>query len=364
MSEHTNALSRRAFLGAAATMGAATCLLSINPLDAYAVTAAQKKAEAAAALDSLSAMQDKLDAASDVYYDALSEQEDAQNKMTDAQNRIDEANEQIQDLQEQLSVRARSMYRSGSSTFIDLLLGATSFRAFTTNWGVLNNMNESDAQMVQSTKDLKAEVEEQKAVYAEQEQIAAEKAAAAKVAKDEAATLVQQQQSIYNSLSAEAEQLMREEQEARERAAAAAAAAAIEAQRRNTSSSGRNSNTANKGNTSYANNKPQTVSGNTAVQRAYAMLGKPYAWGAGGPDSFDCSGFVSYCLTGSFNRALGTTSSMAAYPQVSDPKPGDICWKSGHVGLYIGNGQMIHAPQTGDVVKISGVQSSMIYRRY
>mgnify|MGYP002511351891 CR=1 FL=1 len=118
---------------------------------------------------------------SDIYslgkFSAFSAQQQAQAKMDEAQARIDEASGQIDDLQGKLGSRARSMYRTGSATFLDLLLGATSFQAFTSNWDLLNDMNQDDADMVQQTKDLKAEVEAQKATYAEQERVAAEKAA-------------------------------------------------------------------------------------------------------------------------------------------------------------------------------------------
>ena len=81
-----------------------------------------------------------------------------------------------------------------------------------------------------------------------------------------------------------------------------------------------------------------------------------------GPDTFDCSGLVSYALTGSYSR-LGTTYTFMAWPQVSDPQPGDICTSSYHCGIYIGGGQMIHAPQQGEQVKVGPVQSDMIIVR-
>ena len=87
-----------------------------------------------------------------------------------------------------------------------------------------------------------------------------------------------------------------------------------------------------------------------------------YSWGGIGPNSFDCSGFVSYCLTGRYCR-LGTTVDFMGWTRVSDPQPGDVVVNSYHTGIYIGNGQMIHAPHTGDVVKVGPVQSGMIYVR-
>lgn len=115
-------------------------------------------------------------------------------------------------------------------------------------------------------------------------------------------------------------------------------------------------------NTSSNPTSGSNANGGTIVSRAYSQLGKPYVWGACGPNSFDCSGFVSYCLTGSYTR-LGTTLTFMGWTRVSNPQPGDVVTTATHCGIYIGNGQMIHAPHTGDVVKVGPVQSGMIYVR-
>ena len=91
-----------------------------------------------------------------------------------------------------------------------------------------------------------------------------------------------------------------------------------------------------------------------------AQLGKPYVYGATGPSTFDCSGLTSYV----YRNALGIEIGRTTYEQInsgvevsqSELKVGDLVFPhAGHVGIYIGNGQMIHAPQTGDVVKIAPV---------
>lgn len=114
--------------------------------------------------------------------------------------------------------------------------------------------------------------------------------------------------------------------------------------------------------------KPQEPSydsgvGGSIVSRAESALGKPYEWGAAGPDSFDCSGLVSFALTGRYSHTW-STSSIITWTRVSNPQPGDICIKPGHCGVYIGGGMMIHAPTEGDVVKRAPVQSGMFYVRY
>ena len=98
------------------------------------------------------------------------------------------------------------------------------------------------------------------------------------------------------------------------------------------------------------------------VERARQELGRPYQWGAVGPEAYDCSGLVSYCLTGVHAR-LGTTFTFMGWPRVGEPRPGDICTSNEHCGIYIGGGQMIHIQQPGDAVKIGGVQYGMIYVR-
>lgn len=247
------------------------------------------------------------------------------------------------------------MYRSGNTGFLDVILGASSFEQFATTWNTLERLNENDAELVTETKNAREELENAKQEAEEQAEVAANKAAEAKSVKDEAEATTAQMQQTYDSLSAEAQELMRKEEEAaekaRQEAAAREAAAAAAASKSN-------------GGGTVDNSAVQTVTGNTVVDRAYAQLGKPYVWGAAGPNSFDCSGLVGYCITGKMGNHWCTTYTMASWKRVTNPQPGDFCLNSHHTGVYIGNGQMIHAPRTGDVVKISAVHSGMWYVRY
>ena len=98
------------------------------------------------------------------------------------------------------------------------------------------------------------------------------------------------------------------------------------------------------------------------------QLGKKYVWAKSGPSSFDCSGFTSYV----FRNAAGVSLPRTTYDQINvgvavsynDLQPGDLVFPhTGHVGIYIGGGQMIHAPSTGDVVKVSSVYKFYTARR-
>ncbi len=355
--------------------------LSIPAANAFASPSDDKQAEAQAALQKLNQYQSELDQASANYEAAHQEQIDAQNRVDEAQKQIEEKTAQIEKDQQRLSDRARDMYRSGDTNFLDVILGASSFEQFATTWNMLETLNGNDAELVSETKTAREELQAAKQEAEEQAKVASDKAEEAKSVAEAADQKASEMQQTYNSLSAEAQELISQEraaQEAQQQAAAAAAeqngtagndaAATITNNNRNntTSSNSSNSSNSNKNNASSSatnNSKPQSVSGNSVVNRAYSQLGKPYKWGAVGPNSFDCSGLVSYCLTGSYSR-LGTTGTFMGWTRVSNPQPGDICVNSHHCGIYIGGGQMIHAPQTGDVVKVSSVHSGMIYVRY
>jgi cell wall-associated NlpC family hydrolase len=107
------------------------------------------------------------------------------------------------------------------------------------------------------------------------------------------------------------------------------------------------------------------VAGNQAAQiavdTALAQRGKPYVWAAAGPGSFDCSGLVEYAYGAAgvgLPHSAAMQSRLGRSVSRSQLQPGDLVFfysPVSHVGIYIGNGQMVHAPTTGDVVKISNI---------
>jgi cell wall-associated NlpC family hydrolase len=98
----------------------------------------------------------------------------------------------------------------------------------------------------------------------------------------------------------------------------------------------------------------------TVVDFAYAQLGDPYEYGSGGPDTWDCSGLVkgSWGAAGvSLPHNVAMQWDKVAKVSRSELQPGDIVFYSGlgHNAVYIGDDQIIHAPRTGDVVKIASI---------
>jgi peptidoglycan hydrolase CwlO-like protein len=109
-----------------------------------------------------------------------------------------------------------------------------------------------------------------------------------------------------------------------------------------------------------------SLSSDSVVAYASNFLGTPYVWGANGPDSFDCSGFTKYVYA-----HFGISLTRTTYTQINEGssisrdnlEPGDLVFfgtgsDPHHVGIYVGNNSYIHAPRTGDVVKVSALTRS------
>ena len=385
MSQSIIDLSRRAFIGGAAALGATSLII---PEFAFAETAAEKQAEADAVRNQLVGLQADLETAGENYYAALDEQERAQRSMDEQQVKIDETTQEIEGLQDRLSTRARSMYRSGSTTFIDFLLGASSFAEFTQNWELLNQINANDADLVDQTKSAREQLQAAKDEFARQEQIAAQKAAECKQIHDEVQVKVQNATDLMNSLDEEARALLEQEQAAA--AAAAAAQAQAEAEAAAAAAGGNGGGNqgggSNDGGNGGGNDGGYQGGGNdggyqggggngggstivypggggsagdnsAAYSYACSRIGCPYVWGAEGPDSFDCSGLVTWAY-----RQLGielphqSEAQMARATRVvsvSEARPGDVLWRYGHVGIAGGYGgtPYVHAPTFGAYVR-------------
>jgi cell wall-associated NlpC family hydrolase len=339
-------------LVAAAVAGIFNPLASVSAL--AEPTSAEKQAEADEVKKKLDAWAAELDEASTKYYLALEAHDSAVASMDEAQGKITAAEDEVTRLQAKLGERATSMYKQGQLSFFEVLFGAHSFSEFTSSWTLLNNINGEDATMIESSKKAKQEAQTARDEYAVQEKVANEKLTEAEEIKARAEELVAATQAELASLEAEVAELIEKERQAeeqRQREAAAAAAAG-----------GGNGGGGRRG-----DGVPSFTGGTIDIilQAAESRLGCPYDWGANGPNSFDCSGFTRWCYAQagiSIPRVdTGQMSAAKSLVPVSEAQPGDILWRYGHVGLYMGGGSYIHAPQTGDVVRYASNIYSFTY---
>ena len=113
-----------------------------------------------------------------------------------------------------------------------------------------------------------------------------------------------------------------------------------------------------------ASNVTNSATATSVIATAKQYLGVPYVWGGSTPSGFDCSGFTSYVFRSvgiSLPRTSRDQQNVGTRISLSQVQPGDLVFRGSpayHVGIYIGGGQYIHAPQTGDVVKIASFNPS------
>lgn len=287
--------------------------------------------------------------------------------------------------------RIKYMYEAGNDSAFETLVTSDDFTDLLSKAEYVQNVHSYDRKQLQEYVETKQQISDLKDSLEKDQKELESKQAEYEKQGDNLNNLITSKSAEVANLDSEIQAAAEAAaKEAAERAAKEAAEkAAKEAAKKQQASAANNSTSSNRHNSTTSNNttsnknntsnttRPSRPSGNntssnttsgsnanggTIVSRAYSQLGKPYEWGAFGPSSFDCSGFVSYCLTGSYTR-LGTTLTFMGWTRVSNPQPGDVVTTATHCGIYIGNGQMIHAPHTGDVVKVGPVQSGMIYVR-
>ncbi len=327
-------------------------------------------------------------------------------KISDLEDDLTKTGEQIEqatvDLEEattleqqqyaDMKLRIKYMYEEGNESVVEALLSCNNFSELVNKAEYVQNVHEYDRDKLQEYVETKEKVSTLKTTLEnDQKEMEALEADFQSQEKD-LNTMIGDKQEEVSDLETmiqdaveEAARKAAEEEAARQAAEEEAARQAEEAGQAaeegsstvskdsgsdedsdssssSSSSSGSSSSSSSSSSDSGSSSASSSYVAGDAVSRAYSALGKPYSWGAVGPDAYDCSGLVSFCLTGRHARVY-TSSSLAGCTKVTNPQPGDVCVKPGHVGIYIGGGQMIHAPQTGDVVKIAPVQSGMWYVR-
>lgn len=319
-------------------------------------------------------------------YDELATQTQA---LDQTAGEITQKQQEIADGQGKLSTYVAGEYKTGGLSLLQVLTGVDDLSDMLNRLFYYGKVSDKQAQTIQEVKELKQQLTDKQA---EQEK----NVAATQKKVDELNAQQAEAQNVVNSLDSQLKAELAAEAEANAALQAGINASTAEKATVNTETAGTTENT-NKGGgtTNDGGNTPaptptpapaptpqpapapaptpapsapsQSVDGGSVVSRAYSKLGCAYSWGGIGPNSFDCSGFVSYCLTGRYCR-LGTTGTFMGWTRVSDPQPGDVVVNSYHTGIYIGGGQMIHASDYNTGVIISSVAAGMnnnyIFVRY
>ncbi|CDM67339.1 Hypothetical protein CM240_0165 [Clostridium bornimense] len=258
-----------------------------------------------------------------------------QKEIADKEANINESSKNLADKEDDFKDRIRNTYKNGNDTTLSIILDAESLGDLIERKEIVRNVSLSDIRAMQKIKETKDSLDEEKRSLEKEvseldtlkndlqgqiDTINTEKAASEKARKEAEALKTKyaaELEAINKSIAAEAQQI---------------------------------GGTTNTGTATVSN----------VLAEAKKHLGKQYVWGATGPNTFDCSGFTQYVY-----KKCGISLTRTTYTQVKgigtyvapgNEKPGDLVFFGSlksphHVGIYVGNGIFIHAPQTGDVVK-------------
>jgi cell wall-associated NlpC family hydrolase len=312
------------------------------------------KARIAAAHHQLTALNAKAEAASERYNAARLQLATDQRSAASAQHRLATSQRTLARMQKSVQAFAVAAYQ-GQTLDTTMSVTADSPQEFldkmTTLQAVANSQSQTLAGLAGAQRDeeqaqatataaLQAQQDSTKQMQADRDAVVA----AAHQAQQILGQLEERQRQIIAAARARAARLAAEREVARlaaERAAAAAAVSALYSQ--------------------PTSSPVVTGSGGArvAVEWAYKEIGKPYQWGAAGPDSFDCSGLTQYVWGKAgvyLDHYTGSQWNEGQHVSRDQLQPGDLVFFGSdlhHVGLYVGNSNMIEAPYTGANVRVS-----------
>jgi cell wall-associated NlpC family hydrolase len=356
----TSRVSVRRFSRRAATVLVAALATFLVATPAGADPASQKQAEAEQVLAQIEALDMEVGAAVEEYNGARVRLEQIQERQAANERALEIAKKSFGNAQDVLASRIHTLYTSGDASTLEILLGATSIDDFLARVDATSRVSEQDARIVSEIRAVRAEVKKREAeleqAHAEQEEVVAD----LERRKAEIEARLAERQAMLATIKEEIARIQEEERRRQARLQA-------EAEERLADQQASAPTPVSSGGGGGGNPPPSKYGGVVGV--AMQFLGVPYVWGGASPSGFDCSGLVMYAFAqvgvslphnAAMQYAYGTPVSRSALA------PGDVVFFNGlgHNGIYIGGGQFIHAPHTGDVVKISSMGDSWYASTY
>jgi cell wall-associated NlpC family hydrolase len=275
------------------------------------------------------------------------------------------ARSSLRHAQSHLSQRLVSLYVNGTGgNALEVLLGAESLDDLLNRMDAVERVSDQDARVLREVKSFRAEVKQRKIrldrAHKAQAQVVAQKADQRRSIEGQLA----ERQRLLSSIRSEIASLQAAERLRQERLAAQARAriAATSVQHQGDVEAAQASTFAAPSVEAVLAPAPAARYGGV-VGIAMQYLGVPYVWGGASPSGFDCSGFSMYVyakLGVSLPHHAASQYNMGTAVSKDQLQAGDLVFFNGlgHMGIYIGGGQFIHAPHSGDVVKISNLSDS------
>jgi peptidoglycan DL-endopeptidase CwlO len=340
---------------AQAFLVAIVALCAVASASADPGSVAAKQAQAQQVLGQIQQIDRSLGAAVEAYNLANVRLRKIEGDLRENKKQLTLARKNLKLSQDSLAHRLVTAYTSTQdNSTIAVLLGSTSFADLLDRVEAVNSTSRQDASIVQQVTSFKAQIQRHRAelrdARAEQQRVVAEKAAQKQRIESQLAARRQLLSSIKGEIAR-----MRAAEVAQQRQLEAAARARLSGYESPPAQGVGVAASTPEGSTVAP---PNTHGGVVGIAMRY--LGVPYRWGGASPSGFDCSGLVVYVFAQigvslpHSTYALWNVGTPVSYSQL---QPGDLVFFNGlgHMGIYIGGGQFIHAPHTGDVVKISSM---------
>jgi cell wall-associated NlpC family hydrolase len=332
-----------------------------------------RREQAEIVLAQIEAIDMELDRAVDAWNGATLRLRQIEQELTANTRRLAVARTNLGRARDRASQRLVQLYTATQSDTVDVLLGATSLSDLLDRVEAAGRVADQDASIAAEVRRFKTEVErrgrELERARNEQSRVVAQRAARRAAIEQQLA----QRQTLYSSIQDQIAQLQAAERRRQERLAAQARAQAAASARQSTQRP-QQPQGGSEAPASAPDPAPEPTPGPhpapdpgpghpEVVSIALRYLGVPYRWGGASPSGFDCSGFVMYVYARIGISLPHHAASQYGYGRAvarSVLRPGDLVFFNGlsHVGIYIGDGRFVHAPHTGDVVKISSIWDS------
>jgi cell wall-associated NlpC family hydrolase len=336
-----------------------------EPSDVSTPEIETKRAEAQAAQAQLSELATQVELRAEEFAEIQAALDSTDLELKTTAEELQAARAELVAAQRVLAQRAERMYRSGGVNPIEVLLDTVSFRDLVTRLDFLSRIGRSDAHVVEAVRETERRVELAQASLESRRNEQATLRDNAAVKKTQVEKALEQQANYIDRLDDEIADLVDEERERQRIEAEAAAARAAEAARALEAARA----------TAAARVVPPVdveglgVGHPEVVSIALQYVGVPYVWGGASPSGFDCSGLTQYAYEQigislpRNSRSQYLSGEHIPSDRVDLLTPGDLVFfgydgdpsQVHHVGIYVGNGDYLHAPQTGETVKVQSL---------
>ena len=352
---------------------------SLAPSSAPATPLASKRAQAAKLNAEVQRIERQADELQERYRGQQIELEAIQSDIAQARIEVASTRHSLGVARHTLTGRATAIYRHGSADtrLVDVAMSG-GFSQFFDKLDTIKRVGDQDSSILVRVDTLNKRVEAKRAVLARNLARQSKVVAAAKRSKAKVDAVLEQRRATLSGVNSEIRAIM-EQQRAAAAAKAAAAARETAALARTTTAApsvtdggaapgsapapAPSSSSDSSGSGVSIPLPPGSSTAAAAANAAMGKLGSPYVWAASGPDSFDCSGLVIWAFAQAGRPGLPHSTYSLVNMGVNVPldqlQVGDLVFPAGdgHVGIYVGGGSFVHAPHTGDVVKVTSMSS-------